>query len=57
VKAELAACCSTDELAQLFEVLDLDGGGVIDIEEFVEGLSKIAISRELCGICDHLGAI
>ena len=44
VKQELANCVNSDDLVEIFELLDSDGGGQIDVEEFVDGLTKIVTS-------------
>ena len=46
MKRELAKAIRSDELADLFELLDLDASGEIQVDEFIEGLSKIMISKE-----------
>merc|ERR1719199_1554387 len=44
VKEELSRCVKSDDLVDLFMVLDTDGGGSIDVEEFIEGLTNIVTS-------------
>merc|ERR1719174_125244 len=44
VKEELSRCVKSDDLVDLFEVLDNDGGGSIDVDEFIDGLTNIVTS-------------
>jgi Ca2+-binding EF-hand superfamily protein len=44
VKDELRKCVKSDDLGGLFEVLDNDGGGSIDVDEFIDGLTNIVTS-------------
>jgi Ca2+-binding EF-hand superfamily protein len=46
VKNELSKCVPSDDLGLLFEMIDVDGGGEIDVEEFITGLSQIALSNQ-----------
>jgi Ca2+-binding EF-hand superfamily protein len=46
VKMELSKCVPSDDLGELFEMIDIDGGGEIDVGEFIAGLSQIALSNQ-----------
>jgi voltage-gated sodium channel len=44
VKEDLSQVVPSDDLIELFEMLDSDGGGSIDVDEFVDGLTRIVTS-------------
>ena len=35
-----------DSAVELFEMLDVDGGGQVDIDEFCDGISRLASSDQ-----------
>merc|ERR1712093_856131 len=39
-------CLKADNLMELFELLDEDGSGQVDIEEFCDGITKLAVSEQ-----------
>jgi hypothetical protein len=44
LKHELSKCVKVEDLEELFELIDSDESGSIDLDEFVDGLSKIVAS-------------
>merc|ERR1712224_160635 len=44
LKEDLLACLKADDMVDLFEILDVDGSGELDIHEFVEGITKMTTS-------------
>jgi len=44
LKAKLAEVAHLEEIADVFEILDSDGTGVVDTQEFVEGIMQFAMS-------------
>merc|ERR1719460_198515 len=45
VKGELMKLVGQDDIEELFQVLDRDGGGELDIEEFFDGISQIVMGK------------
>ena len=45
VKEELLYVVKADEILDLFNMLDCDGGGTLDIDEFCTGITRMATSR------------
>jgi voltage-gated sodium channel len=44
-REELCELFNTDDLVELFEVLDVDGGGSVSIEEFCDEMTKLATTH------------
>jgi Ca2+-binding EF-hand superfamily protein len=44
-REELCDLFNTDDLVELFEVLDVDGGGSVSIDEFCEEMTKLATTN------------
>jgi Ca2+-binding EF-hand superfamily protein len=46
IQEQLAKVMQTDDLVELFEILDVDGSGSLDVDEFVDGISKLVTSDQ-----------
>merc|ERR1712032_1588443 len=46
VKEELAKCLDSDGLTELWEILDVNGDGQVDINEFCDGIVKLSLSNQ-----------
>merc|ERR1711907_449804 len=44
-RRELCDLFDTDDLVELFEVLDVDGGGSVSIDEFCDEMTKLATTQ------------
>merc|ERR1719454_712150 len=46
IRQELLRFVPADNLKELYEMLDVDGSGEVDIEEFCYGVSRLVISEQ-----------
>merc|ERR1712190_517822 len=59
IKEELMSLCSLDEPQAVFELLDTDGSGAVDIQEFCDGIMRVHVDKptellRLMRQCSHI---